>query len=177
MARRKAKTSRASVGMELIDGDVFLKQLEKLTAKVQNEVVHDAVEAGTRPILAAMIQNTPESSGSRDMQSRKTKQRWSGSKKLKNSIRAVVRKRTKFGIVNGAIGLVGPDYKSGGGHGNLFSQRTHKRTVFWGREVSASRVINQFVKKTADQTRSAASSALKAALAKGIDQAARATTK
>jgi HK97 gp10 family phage protein len=176
MARRKARTTRASVGMELIDGDVFLKQLEKLTAKVQNDVVHDAVEAGTRPILAAMIPNTPESSGSRDKQSKTTKQRWSGSKKLKNTIRAVVRKRTRFGVVSGAIGLVGPDYKSGGGHGNLFAS-DHKRRVYWGRDAGGTRQVNQFVKKTADQSRSAASSALRAALAKGIDQAARATAK
>jgi hypothetical protein len=179
MARRKARTTRASVGMELVDGDQFLKQLEKLTAKVQNDVVHDAVEAGTRPILAAMIPNTPESSGSRDKQSTASKKEWSGSKKLKTTIRAVVRKRTKFGVANGATGLVGPDYHSGGGHGNLFSQKTHKRTVLWGKEPenAFSRRIDQFVKKTADQSRSAASSALRAALAKGIDQAARATTK
>jgi hypothetical protein len=177
VAKRGKATSKAAIGMALVDGDKFLKQLEKLVVEVQLNVVHDAIEAGTKPVLAAMIPNTPESSGSRDKQSKKTKQRWSGSKKLKNSIRAVVRKRTRFGIVNGAIGLIGPDYKSGGGHGNLFSQRTHKRTVFWGREVSASRAINQFVKRTADQTKSAAMSALRASLKSGIDKAARKTTK
>jgi hypothetical protein len=177
MAKRAKATSKASIGMSLLDGDKFLKQLEKLVIEVQLNVVHDAIEAGTKPVLAAMIPNTPESSGSRDRQSKKTKQRWSGSKKLKNSIRAVVRKRTRFGIVNGAIGLVGPDYKSGGGHGNLFSQKTHKRTVFWGREVAASRRIDQFVKRTADQTRAAAMSAVKTSLKSGIDRAARMTTK
>jgi hypothetical protein len=176
MAKRPKATSKAAIGMALVDGDKFLKQLEKLTAEVQVTVVHDAIEAGTKPVLAAMVPNTPESSGSRDKQSNKTKQRWSGSKKLKNSIRAVVRKRTRFGIVNGAIGLIGPDYKSGGGHGNLFA-RDHRRKVYWGRDAGGTRQVNQFVKRTADQTRAAAMSALRASLKSGIDKAARKTAK
>ncbi len=31
------------------------------------------------------------------------------------------------------LGLVGPSYSDGGGHGNLFS-KDHKRKVLWGRD-------------------------------------------
>jgi hypothetical protein len=162
----------ASVGMELLDGDKFIKQLEKLTIEVQNAVVKEAVEAGTKPILAAMIANTPESNGSRALQSRKAKARWSGSKKLKTTIKAVVRnKRNRFGATSGAIGLVGPSYTDGGGHGNLFA-RDHKRKVLWGRDGGSVRSVNQFVKRTADQTAAAAKAVVTAKLKQGIDAAA-----
>lgn len=166
-----AKT-RASVGMELVDGDKFLKSLEKFTAEVQNKVVEEAIHAGTQPVLKAMIPNTPESSGSRSQQSQIARQRWSGSKKLSTTIRAVVRKRRKFGVVSGAVGLVGPSYSDGGGHGNLFS-KNHKRKVLWGRDSGEIRIVNQFVKKTADESKMAARSALQKALAAGIDREAK----
>ena len=165
--------AKASVGMAFTDDKKFLKMLEKLTADVQNVVIGEAINEATKPVLRAMIANTPESSGSRDKQSQKTKSRWSGNKKLKTTIKAVVRKKFKFGQPSGAIGLVGPSYSDGGGHGNLFSQRTHSRTVFWGNEIDASRLIDQFVKKTADETASKAASVLTASLAKGIDAAAK----
>jgi hypothetical protein len=167
--------SRASVGMSLIDGEKFLKRLEKMTIQVQDKVVTEAIEAGTQPILRAMIPNTPESNGSRDKQSKKTKSKWSGSKKLKTTIKAVVRKRRKFGVVNGALGLVGPSYSDGGGHGNLFS-KDHKRKVLWGRDSGTTRVVNQFVKKTADESKGAAMSAVKRSLADGINKAAKGLT-
>jgi hypothetical protein len=167
--------SRASVGMSLVDGDKFLKQLQKLTHDVQDKVVTEAIEAGTKPILRAMIPNTPESSGSRDLQSKKARAKWSGSKKLKTTIKAVVRKRRKFGVVNGATGLVGPSYSDGGGHGNLFS-KNHKRKVLWGRDSGTTRVVNQFVKKTADESKGAAMSAVKRSLADGIKKAAKGLT-
>jgi hypothetical protein len=174
MAKKRLKsTGKASVGMELIDGDEFTKALQKLAMDVQNNVIVEAIDQASKPVLRAMIANTPESTGSRDKQSKKEKQKWSGTKKLKTTIKAVVRKKTKFGLVNGAVGLVGPSYSDGGGHGNLFSQRTHKRTVFWGQEIAASRVIDQFVKKTADETQSQASAILSASLASGIDAAAK----
>jgi hypothetical protein len=173
MAKRPRGTGKASVGMSFDDDKKFLRMLEKLTIDVQNNVVGEAISAATKPVLRAMIANTPESSGSRDKQSKKEKTKWSGSKKLKTTIKAVVRKKMKFGQPSGAIGLVGPSYSDGGGHGNLFSQRTHKRTVFWGNEIAASRLIDQFVKKTADETASKAASVLTASLAKGIDAAAK----
>jgi hypothetical protein len=164
--------AKASVGMSLIDGDKFLKQLEQMTHEVQNKVVHDAIEAGTKPVIAAMVANTPESNGSRDKQSTSSRQKWSGSKKLKTTIRAVVRKRTKFGLVSGAVGLVGPSYSDGGGHGNLFA-RDHKRKVLWGRDGGSVRIVNQFVKKTADETQAQASAAVSSALTRGINAAAK----
>jgi hypothetical protein len=167
--------SRVSVGMSLIDGDKFLKRLEKMTTEVQNRVVAEAIGAGTKPILRAMIPNTPESSGSRDLQSKKARAKWSGSKKLKTTIKAVVRKRRKFGAVNGATGLVGPSYSDGGGHGNLFS-KDHKRKVLWGRDSGTTRIVNQFVKQTADQSKGAAMSAVKRSLADGINKAAKGLT-
>jgi hypothetical protein len=118
-----------------------------------------------------MIANTPESDGSRRRQSAKTKQRWSGAKKLKTTIKAVVRRKMKYGTVNGAIGLVGPSYSDGGGHGNLFS-KDHKRKVLWGRDAGTIRTVNQFVKRTADETKSAASAAVTSALKAGIAAAA-----
>jgi hypothetical protein len=138
--------------------------------EVQNKVAQEAIDAGTKPVLTAMIANTPESDGSRRRQSGKTKQRWSGAKKLKTTIKAVVRRKMKYGTVNGAIGLVGPSYSDGGGHGNLFS-KDHKRKVLWARDAGSVRTVNQFVKKTADQTRSAASAAVTSALKSGIEAA------
>ena len=163
--------AKASVGMSLVDGDKFLQALQKLTQEVQTQVVHDAIDAGTKPVLSAMIANTPESNGSRERQSQVSKSRWSGSRKLRTTIKAVVRKKTKFGVVNGAVGLIGPSYSDGGGHGNLFS-KDHKRKVLWGRDSGTTRVVNQFVKKTADQTASQASAAVVAVLRSGIDAAA-----
>jgi hypothetical protein len=168
--------AKASIGMQLLDGDKLIKQLEKLAGDVGTNVVHDAIEAGTRPVLAAMIANAPESSGSRDKQSKLARNRWSGSKKLKTTIKAVVRKRLKFGIANGATGLVGPSYSDGGGHGNLFAS-DHKRKVNWGKDVGSVRIVNQFVKRTADQTASQAMAAVQAELRRGIDAAAKATTR
>jgi hypothetical protein len=164
--------AKATIGMRLVDGDKFIKALEKLSIEVQSKAVHDAIDAGTKPVLRAMIANTPESTGSRDRQSKLTRNRWSGSKKLKTTIKAVVRKKTKFGIVNGAVGLVGPSYSDGGGHGNLFA-RDHKRKVAWGRDTGTTRIVNQFVKKTADETQAQANAAVMAALKNGIDAAAK----
>jgi hypothetical protein len=163
--------AKASIGMQLVNGDKLIKHLEKLAGDVGTKVVRDAIEAGTKPVLAAMIANTPESNGSRQKQSTKAKQRWSGSKKLKTTIKAVVRERVRFGVVNGATGFIGPSYSDGGGHGNLFA-RDHKRKVYWGKDTGGVRVVNQFVKKTADETASAASAAVRAELKRGIDRAA-----
>ena len=163
--------ARVSVGMELIGGDKLIAELQKFVLEVQNTVAQQAIDAGTKPVLVAMIANTPESDGSRRRQSAKTKQRWSGAKKLKTTIKAVVRRKMKYGTVNGAIGLVGPSYSDGGGHGNLFS-KDHKRKVLWGRDAGTIRTVNQFVKRTADETKSAASAAVTSALKAGIAAAA-----
>ena len=163
--------ARVSVGMELIGGDKLIAELQKFVLEVQNTVAQQAIDAGTKPVLVAMIANTPESDGSRRRQSAKTKQRWSGAKKLKTTIKAVVRRKMKYGTINGAIGLVGPSYSDGGGHGNLFS-KDHKRKVLWGRDAGTIRTVNQFVKRTADETKSAASAAVTSALKAGIAAAA-----
>ena len=163
--------ARASVGMELIGGDKLIAELQKFALEVQNTVAQQAIDAGTKPVLTAMIANTPESDGSRQQQSAKTRRRWSGAKKLKTTIKAVVRRKMKYGTVNGAVGLVGPSYSDGGGHGNLFS-KDHKRKVLWGRDAGTIRQVNQFVKRTADETKSAASAAVTSALKAGIEAAA-----
>lgn len=163
--------ARVSVGMELIGGDKLIAELQKFALEVQNTVAQQAIDAGTKPVLTAMIANTPESDGSRQQQSAKTRRRWSGAKKLKTTIKAVVRRKMKYGTVNGAVGLVGPSYSDGGGHGNLFS-KDHKRKVLWGRDAGTIRQVNQFVKRTADETKSAASAAVTSALKAGIEAAA-----
>jgi hypothetical protein len=169
--------SRTGIGLELLNGSDLVKQLEALAIQVRENVGREALNAGMRPVEAAVIANTPESSvtGSRKKQSAKTRQRWSGSKKLKSTIRSVVRTRKRAGITAGMLGLVGPSYSDGGGHGNLFS-KDHKRKVLWGRDGGVIRSVNQFVKRSADQSRSQAQAALTATLKTGIDSAARATT-
>lgn len=163
--------SRASVGIELIDAARFINELEKLVYTVQQKVIEDAISAGTRPVLAAMIANTPESTGSRDKQSAKTKRKWANSKKLKTTIRAVVRPKAKFGQVIGRIGLVGPSYSDGGGHGNFFA-KDHDRQLLWGFNTGVGRVVNQFVKRASDESKAAATAAVISVLQSGIEAAA-----
>jgi len=57
--------ARVSIGMELIDGNKFLKQLEQLESVIRSTVIENAIQAGTVPVEAAMLANTPESDGSR----------------------------------------------------------------------------------------------------------------
>jgi hypothetical protein len=166
--------SRTGVGLQMLNGSQLVKQLEALAIQVREKVGRDALEAGMAPVQQAVIANAPESSGSRDKQSTKTKQRWSGSKKLKSTIKSVVRTRKRAGITAGMMGLVGPSYSDGGGHGNLFS-RDHKRKVLWGRDGGTVRVVNQFVKRAADQSRARAEAALTQAVKAGIEAAARST--
>jgi hypothetical protein len=169
--------ARTGIGMEMLNGSDLVKQLEALAIQVREKVGKEALEAGMAPVQSAVIANTPESSvtGSRKKQSTKTKQRWSGSKKLKTTIRSVVRTRKKAGITAGMVGLVGPSYSDGGGHGNLFS-KDHKRKVLWGRDGGVIRSVNQFVKRSADQSRSQAEAAVVVSVKSGIEAAARATT-
>lgn len=171
----KKSKHKAFVGMELIDGDQFNDALLQLEYLIQREVIEKAIAAGNEPVRLAMIANAPESHGSRKKQSSRTRDRWSGSRKLKTTIRAVVRSRTRFGQITGRIGLIGPAYNLGGGHGNLFS-KDHTRKVLWGRDGGTIRVVNQFVKKTADQTRAAASAAVNASLKVEIEKAAKIST-
>lgn len=167
----------ASIGMQLIDGSKLVKQLEQLAIQVREKIGSEALQDGMRPVQASVTANTPESdiTGSRKKQSSKTRQKWSGSKKLKTTIRSVVRTRKRAGITAGMLGLVGPSYSEGGGHGNLFS-KNHKRKVLWGRDSGTIRIVNQFIKRSADESRAAASAAVVSSLKSGIDQAARATT-
>lgn len=162
------------VGFHMLNADKLIKQLEALAENVRTVVVTEALEAGMRPVQAIMTAITPESTGSRSKQSTKTKQRWAGSKKLKSTIRSVVRTRKRAGITAGMIGLVGPSYSEGGGHGNLFS-KDHKRKVLWGRDGGTIRTVNQFVKRAADQSRGQAEAALTTAAKAGIEAAARST--
>lgn len=169
--------ARTSIGLQMLDDDKLIKQLEALAIQVREKVGKEALEAGMRPVQAAVVANTPESSatGSRRKQSSKTRKKWSGSKKLKSTISSVVRTRKRAGITAGMLGLVGPSYSDGGGHGNLFS-KDHKRKVLWGRDGGTIRSVNQFVKRAADQSRSQANAAVVVAVKSGIEQAARATT-
>jgi hypothetical protein len=166
-----------SVGFQMVNAEKLVKQLEQLAIDVREKVGGDALRAGMRPVESAVRALAPESSAtdSRRKQSQKTRQRWSGSKKLKDTIRSVVRTTRRAGITAGMLGLVGPSYSEGGGHGNLFS-KDHKRKVLWGRDGGTVRVVNQFVKRAADQSRTAAEAALVAAAKSGIDAAARAST-
>lgn len=161
----------------MLNGDKLLKQLEALATQVREVVVKDALEAGMKPVQGAVIALAPESSvtGSRKKQSSKTRQKWSGSKKLKSTIRSVVRTRKRAGITAGMIGLVGPSYSDGGGHGNLFS-KDHTRRVLWGRDGGSIRSVNQFVKRAADQSKGQAEAAVVQSVKSGIDAAARVTT-
>jgi hypothetical protein len=166
--------ARAQIGLQLIDGDKLIKQLEQLSHEVRNTVAKQAISAGLQPIQRAIEATAPESQGSREKQSKTTRQRWSGSKKLKTTIRSVIRERKRAGIMAGIVGLVGPSYSDGGGHGNLFSKE-HKRRVDWGRDSGTIRKVNQFVKIAADETHAAAKSALFAEVKSGIDAAIRAS--
>ena len=171
MSRSRTKGSaRASIGFSIDDTDKIIKDLEKFAVEVQQKIAKESIDQALKPILRAMKANAPESRGSRDKQSSISKQAWSGTKKLKTTIKAVVRSKTKYGIVSGAIGLVGPSYSDGGGHGNLFS-KNHKRKVRWGRDTGEIRIVNQFVKKTADETRDLARSAMLRALRSKMNMA------
>ena len=174
---RRQSGSQVSVGMSMLDGDKLIKQLEALAIQVREKIGQEALAAGMKPVQSAVTVNTPESSvtGSRKLQSSKTRKKWSGSKKLKDTIASVVRTRKRAGITAGMMGLVGPSYSAGGGHGNLFS-KDHKRKVLWGRDGGTIRSVNQFVKRAADESRSAATAAVTASVKSGIDAAARATT-
>lgn len=76
------------VGFSLMNAHSLVKQLDAMAVEVREVVAANALESGMKPVQAAVIANTPESSvtGSRKKQSTKTKQKWSGSKKLKSTI-------------------------------------------------------------------------------------------
>lgn len=161
--------AKASVGMELLNGSDLIKAIEKLDVLVRIKVTDKAVRAGSAPIRKQMRANAPDSrkTGSLAKQSKSTRSKWKNTARLKNVIRAVNRKTP-----TGTISFVGPSYSDGGGHGNLFS-RDHKRKVLWGRDAGGTRMVNRFVKDTADQTRSAAKSAMMQVIKREIDAAAK----
>lgn len=165
----KRGSGRASIGMELIDGDDLIATLKKLNAMVQNRVVDEALKAGIKPVEKEIRSVTPDSrkTGSRKKQSKKARDRFSGSKPLRTTIRSVVRKRSK-----GAIAMAGPSYNHGGGHGNFFAS-DHKRKVYWGRNAGGIRVVDRFVKRAADSSRASASAAIKSVLRAELDKAAK----
>jgi len=171
MARRR-NTARATVGMKLEGGEELLEALKKLAIEAQNEIAEKSIQAGMQPIHDAMVPLTPKSRNNRAGQSQKMRKQWENSKPLHTTIRAVVRKRRKFGIVSGAVGLVGPSYSEGGGHGNLFA-RQHRSQNWWGKPATKSRIIDNFVKRAADQVGGVASAKVVATLRSEIDAAAR----
>lgn len=157
---RRRGTASASIGLELVDGDVLIEQLDRLQVEVGDEIAKKAIAAALQPIESTMISIAPESTGSREKQSKSTRTKWQNTKKLKTTIRSVVREKRRAGIFSGIVGLVGPSYSDGGGHGNLFA-RDHARKVLWGRDSGSVRKVNQFVKKSADQTRARANQILR----------------
>lgn len=161
--------ARASVGMELVNGDELTKALNKIETLVRIKVTDKAVRAGARPVRSKMRSLTPDSrtTGSVAKQSKSTQSKWKSSAKLKNVIRAVYRKTP-----TGMMSFVGPSYTDGGGHGNFFASN-HKRKVLWGRDSRSGRVVNRFVKNAADQSRNEAKTAMLSTIKKEIDEAAR----
>jgi hypothetical protein len=153
--------------MELINLHEFKFALAQLEYFTQREIIEDAIRAGAKPVHTAMVANAPQSTGSRDKQSASTKSKWAAARKLKTTIRTVVRLRTHYSRIVGRYALVGPSYSEGGGHGNLFS-KDHTRKVLWGRDSGAVRQVNQFVKKTSDETMYAALNAVNASLRSGF---------
>lgn len=174
-SRRRQSLARVGVGLRMLNAKDLIEQLEKLDFAVRENIAEEAVKIAMRPIQWEVMTQAPVSHGSRDRQSKKTKAKWAKAKPLKSTIRSVVRKRKNAGIAAGVLGLVGPSYSDGGGHGNLFS-KDHKRMVLWGHDSGFIRRVNQFVKKAADASRQHAEQMLTAAVKTGIDAAARATT-
>jgi hypothetical protein len=160
-AKRKASKK---VTFELSGEDALISQLKELDHWVRNDIAEKALSSVSQDVLASMRANVPDSAstGSRSKMSQKAKSTWSGSKKLKNTLTFVIRRSGSF--VNA---FIGPDYKAGGGHGNLFS-RDHKRSVFWGRDGGGIRRVNQFVKKAADETAAKSKAKMIAILQAGI---------
>lgn len=170
MARRARVGKKASIGMELVGDKELIKAINALNWQVKNKVTDKAVRDGAKPIRVAMKANAPDSrrTGSREKQSTSTRSKWKNTARLKTVIKSVVRKYEK-----GAIGIIGPSYSDGGGHGNFFSPVTHKRKVLWGKEPrsAASRVINRFVKDTVDQTQEQSRAAMIQSIKKSMHDA------
>jgi hypothetical protein len=169
---RRRNTARASVGMKLEGAEELIEAFKELAFEAQTEIAQKSIKAGTVPILSAMVPMTPKSRDNRAGQSEKMRKQWESSKPLHTTIRAVVRERRRFGVLSGAVGLVGPSYNDGGGHGNLFA-RQHKSQNWWGKPATKSRIIDNFVKRSADRAGAAASSAVIKALKAGLDAATR----
>jgi hypothetical protein len=162
----KKKRSSKKVDWELSGAEALVEQLKELDAAVRQDIAEKALSSISEDVLKNMRANVPESSvtGSRDKMSTKTRQTWSGSKKLKDSLTFVI--RHKAGFVNA---FVGPDYNKGGGHGNLFA-KDHKKKVLWGRDGGGVRRVNQFVKRAADETATSAKSKMIAILQSEINK-------
>jgi hypothetical protein len=172
MAKRRTNTARASIGMKMEGADDLLSALKELEYEARTEIAEKAIQAGTKPILSAMVPMTPKSRNNRAGQSEKMRKQWESSKPLHTTIRAVVRDRRRLGVVGGKVGLVGPSHDDGGGHGNLFA-RQHKSQNWWGKPATKSRIIDNFVKRAADQAGGAANSVVIATLKKQLDSAMR----
>lgn len=174
-SRRNSASARAHVGLQMLNAKALITQLEKLDFAVRESIAVDSVQVAMRPIQWEVMTQAPASSGSREKQSAKSKAKWAKAKPLKTTIKAVVRKRKRAGISAGVLGLVGPSYSDGGGHGNLFA-KDHKKQVLWGTDSGFIRRVNQFVKKAADMSRHHAEQMLTTAVKNGIQKAAEATT-
>lgn len=169
MARVFKPTRKAAVGMQLMNHTEVDGLLQELASDVQFKALDAAAKAGGKPVLRALRETSPDSrrTGSRKKQSASVKNKWRNSKRLKTTMRSVVRK-TKFGVTV----FAGPAWSHGGGHGNLFS-RDHKRKVLWGSNSGELRQVNRFVKNAADTTRGQAQSAITQKLRSEIDKYAK----
>lgn len=160
--------AKAGITMQFGSAQKELKDLiYSLDQMVRHKAVDTAMKSAAKPVLARMRKLAPVSSGSRKKQSKSTASKWQNSRKLKTTLRSVVRKRS-----NGSTVYVGPSYYGGGGHGNLFS-RDHKRMVLWGKDTGRIRRVNRFVKDTADQSKAESLNALNRSLRTTIEQEAK----
>lgn len=165
---------RAGVSFELAGDQELVKALQAISFGANYDMPAKVLLEASRPMEAAVRLNAPDSrkTGSRKKQSRKTKALFSSSKPLHTTITTVTRQMRRYGVVAGSYALVGPSYTHGGGHGNFFASQ-HKDQQWWGKPARASRIVNQFVKRAADQTKDQCRSVMVAAIKRELDALAK----
>lgn len=156
---------RLGVSFELTGDKELLKALDAIAYGVNYELPAKLLTEAAKPLEAAVMANAPDSrkTGSRKKQSKKTKALFSAAKPLHTTITTVTRRMKRYGLVVGSYALVGASYHAGGGHANFFASQ-HKAQWWWGKPARASRIVDRFVKRAADQTREQCKSILVSAI-------------